>query len=111
MSPDQQRIKNLLTSELQQLADGTIFSEHVFDGLAQEPVLYKKVCNCTPHKDWPEGDVLVEPISLGQYAEVPGERHRLGYTDDSEKEWHAWSRENIEKMVGWLMSSHQYFQG
>jgi hypothetical protein len=99
---------NLLTSQLQDLPDGTLFSEHVFDGLAKEPTIYKKIDTLKPYKDWPEGDITIEPICLGQFSEVPGERCRLGYTDESEKEWRVWSQENVEKMVGWLMTTHQY---
>jgi hypothetical protein len=91
---------NLLTSQLRELPDGTLFSQHVFDGLAPEPTLYKKVETLAD-------DIMIEPIALGQYSEVPGERCRLGYTDESEKEWRVWSVDNVQKMIGWLMTTHQ----
>lgn len=91
---------NILTSDLKGLPDGTLFSEHVFDGLTPEPTLYKKIATLAD-------DIMVEPISFGQYAEVPGERCCLGYTDESGKEWRAWSAENVQKMIGWLMTTHQ----
>jgi hypothetical protein len=91
---------NLLTSQLRVLPNGTIFSEHVFDGLAPEPVLYKKI-------ETTRDDIVVEPLTFGQYHEVPGERHCLGFTDASDREWRVWSRENVEKMIGWLMTSRQ----
>jgi hypothetical protein len=93
---------NILTSELLKLPEGTLFSEHVFDGLAPEPTLFKKIANTLDDKD-----IIIEPISLGQYAEVPGERCCLGYDDTSEKEWRVWSKTNVEKMIGWLMTTHQ----
>jgi hypothetical protein len=92
--------ENILTSQLRDLPNGTLFSEHVFDGLAPEPTLYKKVETLAD-------DIMIEPISFGQYAEAPGERCRLGYTDESGKEWRVWSTENVQKMIGWLMTTHQ----
>lgn len=93
---------NILTSELALLPDGTLFSEHVFDGLTPEPTLYKKIETTLDGRD-----IIIEPISFGQYSEVPGERCRLGYGNESEKEWRVWSVDNIHKMIGWLVTTHQ----
>jgi hypothetical protein len=101
--------QKLKTSELQNLPDGTIFSD-AEGGLDDSPILYKKIETCIEYKGWPEGDVSVEPVCLAQFGEVPGERCRLGYTDKDDKEWLVWGREDIEKMVGWLMASTQYFE-
>lgn len=94
---------NILTAQLRDLPNGTLFSEHLFDGLAPEPPLLKKV-ETTPD------DIVIEPISLGQYAEIPGERCCLGYTDASDKEWRVWSVENVQKIIGWLMTSRQVME-
>lgn len=101
---------NLLTKDLQSLPDGTLFYEHVFDGMEDEQPIYKKIETCVPHKDWPEGDIVIEAMTCGQYREVPGERNRLGFTNESEKEWCVVPRENVEKMVGWLMTTAQYYE-
>jgi hypothetical protein len=101
---------NLLTNQLQALADGTLFYEHVFDGMEPEKSLYKKVRTCQPDNDWPEGDIVIEEMTCGQYGEVPGERCRLGHTNASDKEWCVVPRQNVEKMVGWLMTTAQYFE-
>jgi hypothetical protein len=101
---------NILTEGLQSLADGTLFYEHVADQLEKEQPLYKKVETLRPTPDCPGGDVLIEPMTCGQFSEVPGERHCLGYQNDSEKEWRVVSSENLMKMVGWLMTTSQYLE-
>jgi len=99
---------NILTKDLQKLENGTLFYEHVFDGMAEEPTLYKKMATCKPYKDWPEGDVTIQPMTCGQFSEVPGETHRLGYANEDEREWRVVSEENVQKMVGWLMTTKQF---
>lgn len=98
---------NIPTSALQDLPDGTLFYEHKFDGLAPETEIFKKMETLPACKDWQCGDVVIQKMTCGQYSEVPGERCRLGWTDDSEKEWRVLSDENVQRIIGWLMTSHQ----
>jgi hypothetical protein len=99
--------KTVSTLELQKLPNGIIFSEHFSDGLAQEPPICKKLETLNPCKMWPHGDILFEEITLTQFAETPGDAGRLGHKPDDELEWRVWSVEDVQKMVGWLMTSQQ----
>lgn len=68
---------NMLTSELALLHDGTLFSEHVFDGLAHEPTLYKKIETTRDGKD-----IIIEPISFGQSRSKPTQSASGAGSDD-----------------------------
>ena len=95
------------TKELQNLPNGVIFSEHFCDGLAQEPPICKKLETLEPCDIWPHGDICYEEICFTQFCEVPGDAGRLGHTPDEEREWIVWSVEDVQKMVGWMMTSQQ----
>ena len=100
--------QTIRTSELQSLVDGTLFYEHVMDELEEEKPIYKKMGTLQPHKEYPEGDIVVEPMTCGAFGEVPGEQMRLGWMSDDEKDWRVIPPEDITKMIGWLMASSQY---
>ena len=101
---------NILTEDLQKLPDGTLFYEHVFDGLEPEQVIWKKLRSIPKGKNCLNGDISVEPMTCGQYGEVPGEVCCLGWDNTSEKEWRVVSSDNVMRMVGWLMASTQYLE-
>ncbi len=101
---------NILTEDLQKLPDGTLFYEHVFDGLEPEKVIWKKMESIPRGKDAPNGDIAAQPMTCGQYGEVPGETCCFGWDNTSDKEWRVVGPDNVMRMIGWLMASEQYLQ-
>ena len=101
---------NVFTSQLQDLENRSIFSEYHNRGMAIDLVLYMKLETIPPSKEFPSGDVLVQELYSSQSNEVPGDIYRLAYDDSDEKIWHVWDMENVQKMVGWLMSSKQFME-
>jgi hypothetical protein len=57
---------------------------------------------------WPEGDVLVQEFTFTQYGNVPGEAFRLQTTSGDDRKWLIWTINNVQMMVGWLMTSQQF---
>lgn len=99
----------ITTYQLKHFPNGTLFSEILEDSLASS-TLYKKIETLDPDDMWPEGDIMVEEFLLPTFGEVPGETCRLGYQEMEDVEWEVWEIEAVQKMVGWLMNSEQFFE-
>lgn len=95
--------QNILTSDLLKLPNGTLFSEHTI-GYDPPSEIYKKIGVTVDGKD-----IIIEPMYCTFYRGA-SEASRLGYTNESDKEWFVWSEKEILRIVGWLMSSTQVIE-